>query len=166
MKPSRLWAASLGTALVILIASAASATPPNAVVAPADSVTVEVLESNSDFVNRISLWGPSVDLAVTDDDIGATRSISTRAGREIKLQISPYDPTNTVLVAGPWRSGPGGRNSDGQVHVQVSTVGTCTLVEFEDLDASQWGTADEPNFVDAVIHIYPTGPKPAGCPTP
>ncbi len=166
MKPSRLWAASLGTALVIVIASAASAMPPDAVTAPADRVTIEVMESNSDFVNRISLWGPSVDLGVTDDDTGATRTIGARAGREIKLQITPYDPTNTLEVGGPWRSGPGGRNGDGRVHAQVTTVGTCSLVEFEDVDASQWGTVDEPNFVDAVLHIYPAGPKPTTCPTP
>lgn len=50
MKPSRLWAASLSAALVIVIASAASATPPDAVTAPADTVTLEVLESNSDHI--------------------------------------------------------------------------------------------------------------------
>jgi hypothetical protein len=166
MKQSRLWAASLSTALVIVIASAASATPTDAVIAPADTVTIEVLESNSDFVNRLSLWGPSVDLAVTDDDTGAVRTVSSRAGREIKLQITPYDPTNTVQVGGPWRSGPGARNSDGQVHARVTTVGDCSLVEFEDLDAADWAAADEPNFVDAVLHIYPSGPKPATCPAP
>lgn len=166
MKPSRLWAASLAMAFVIVIASAASATPPNAVIAPADTVTIEVLESNSDFVNRISLWGPSFDLAVTDDDTGALRSISTGAGREIKLQIAPYDPSNRLSVAGPWRSGPGDRNRDGRVHVRVTTVADCSLVEFEDLDATDWGPDAEPNFVDAILHVYPTGPKPANCPTP
>jgi hypothetical protein len=129
-------------------------------------VTLEVLESNSDFVNRISLWGPSVDLTVTDDDTGAIRTVSTRAGREIKLQITPYDPTNTVRVGGPWRSGPGVRNSDGQVHARVNTVGSCSLIEFEDVDAGQWGTADEPNFVDAVLLVYPAGTRPATCPAP
>jgi hypothetical protein len=166
MKPSRLWAASLSTALMIIIASAASATPPNAVIAPADGVTIEILESNSDFVNRISLWGPSVDLMLTDDDTGAMRTIRARAGREIKLQIAPYDSTNTFAVGGPWRSGPGDRNGDGQVHARVTTAGTCSLVEFEDLDASDWGAVDEPNFVDAILHIYPTGPKPSSCPMP
>jgi hypothetical protein len=166
MKPSRLWAASLSAAVVIVIASAASATPPNAVTAPADSVTIEILESNSDFVNRISLWGPPRDLTVTDDDTGAIRTISTRTGREIKLQITPYDATNTFVVGGPWRSGPDARNIDGRVHARVTTVGTCSLVEFEDLNASQWGAADEPNFVDAVLHVYPSGPKPASCPAP
>ena len=166
MKPSRLWATSLSTAVVIVIASAASAAPPNAVVAPSDTVTLEILESNSDFVNRISLWGPSIDLSATDDDTGSVRTVSTRAGREIKLQITPYDPTNTVQVGGPWRSGPGARNIDGQVHTRVTTEGRCSLVEFEDLDASQWGVADEPNFVDAVLLVYPTGPRPTTCPIP
>jgi len=27
------------------------------------------------------------------------------------------------------------------------------MVMFEDIDASGWGIADEPNFFDAIIHV-------------
>ena len=148
----------LATVLCLLVGSTALAKPPGAVTAPADEVTVEILQSNSHFVNHIHLFGPAVDLGVTDDDTGAIREISTKAGSEIKFEIRPFD--GDVLAAGPWRSGPGDRNPDGEVHaiVTANSDGSCLLVEFEDIDASGWGTADEPNYVDAIFWVYPTSP--------
>jgi hypothetical protein len=141
----------------LLVASPAIAMPPGAVIAPADEVTIEILESNSEFVNQIHLFGPSFDLGVTDDDTGATRIISAKAGKEIKFEIRPF--VDGELVAGPWRSGPADRNSDGQIHAMVTanSDGSCLLVEFEDTDGSGWDAdPEEPNYVDAIFWVYPS----------
>jgi hypothetical protein len=151
--------ASIGLAVIVvlLVGSTAWAQPPGAVIAPADDVTIEILQSNSAFVNHIHLFGPGVDLGVTDDDTGETRQISTRTGREIKFEIRPFHEGE--LVAGPWRSGPGDRNSDGEVHARVTanSDGSCLLVEFEDTDGAGWADdPDEPNYVDAIFWVYPS----------
>jgi len=142
-------------ALIPMFAATAVAVPSGAVVAPADNATVEVLESNSDFVNHIHVWGPHADLEVTDDETGETRSLTTKAGKEIKLEIRS---TLGGVEQGIWRSGPAERNPDGAVHaiVTANLDGSCLLVEFEDTEASGWADdPDEPNYVDAVFWVYP-----------
>lgn len=154
----------------LVLGPVALAKPPGAVLAPADEVTLEILESSSDFVNHLYLWGPEIDLLVTDDDTGSLRTMSTKAGNEIKMEIRPFFGGSPI--AGPWRSGPADRNPDGQVHalVTANSDGSCLLVEFEDTDAAGWDAdPDEPNYVDAVMWLYPTT-TPAfdtsDCPTP
>jgi hypothetical protein len=155
------WARTACTALIavvfLFIGATALAKPPGAVIAPADDVTIEILQSNSAFVNHIHLFGPGLNLGVTDDDTGATREISTTAGTEIKFEIRPFH--GGVQMAGPWRSGPGDRNPDGEIHALVTANGdgSCVLVEFEDTDASGWDAdPDEPNYVDAIFWVYPS----------
>jgi hypothetical protein len=155
-------------ALIPTFAATALAVPEGAVVAPADNVTVEVLESNSDFVNHLHVWGPHMDLEVTDDETGQIRSLTTRAGKEIKFEIRS---TLGGVEQGIWRSGPAERNPDGAVHAIVTSSPdeSCLLVEFEDTDASVWADdPDEPNYVDAVLRIYPDSPDfdISQCPEP
>ena len=164
------------TTVALAVGSTAVAKPPGAVIAPADSVTIEILESSSAFTNEIHLWGPGLDLEVTDNETGALVSLETKEGGEIKFEIRPtfdFDEDGALDPAGgPWRSGPAERNPDGAIHALVTpnSDGSCSLVEFEDLDASTWPAfEDEPNYVDAVFWVYPDtteGFDTSTCPAP
>ncbi len=117
--------------------------------APADLIEVEILESNSDFDNLIELVSPVYAAIGSDNSNGTVVDMipTVTAGVELIFQITT--PEGNV-----WQTGPGIRNSDGRKHAVVDKlVDKSSIVMFEDIDASGWGTADEPNFIDAIIHV-------------
>lgn len=132
-------------------------TTQSPVKAKADEVTIEVLESDSERGNSIDVSSPSEDLDLTNEDIGHTAALETQSGNELVIEIQPM--LDGSPVEGPWRSGAGSRNSDGEVHALVTSFETeeCLLVSFEDQAASEWEEhPDEPDFNDVVLWIYPT----------
>ena len=127
--------------------------------APATHNEIEILESNSDFVNEIRLVSPAVMSLGTDDDWGTIFLLPpVSQGTELIFEITPTlmgSPTGD----GPWQTGPGSRNPDGKKHAVVNKLpDKSSIVNFEDIDASGWGTADEPNFLDAIFHVRPATP--------
>lgn len=117
--------------------------------APADLIEVEILESNSDFDNMIELISPVYYLIGSDNSTGTVVNTipAVTAGTELIFQITT--PEGNV-----WQTGPGARNSDGRKHAIVNKLADkSSIVNFEDIDAAGWGAADEPNFVDAIIHV-------------
>ncbi|HUF08857.1 MAG TPA: hypothetical protein VMO47_06020 [Rhodothermales bacterium] len=123
--------------------------------APAADLEVEILESNSDFINHIYLVSPGPDLFIgTDDDWGTVVALpSVRRNEELIFEIRVHDPSN-VDTGVRWQTGPPSRNSDHQFHAQVEyqTDGSIK-VSFEDVDASSWGVGDEPNYLDAIFVV-------------
>ncbi len=126
--------------------------------APAANLEVEILESNSDFVNYIYLVSPGSALLIGPDHAtGTIVSLPAVApGTELVFEIRVFEPDGVTDTGMRWRSGPPSRNSDNEKHVQL-TAGASggIIVAFEDIDGSGWGVADEPNFIDAVIEVRP-----------
>ena len=117
--------------------------------APAELIEVEILESNSDFDNLIELVSPVNIVIGSDNSTGTVVNTipPVTAGVELIFQI-------TTPEGNLWQTGPGVRNYDGQKHaVVIKRPDKSSIVNFEDIDASEWGIADEPNFLDAIIHV-------------
>lgn len=122
--------------------------------ATAANMEVEILESNSDFINYIYLVSPGPDLLIgADDDTGTTVALPTvMPNQELIFEIRVFD--GAVDTGMRWQTGPPARNPDLRRHALVEyRADGSILVSFEDLDASGWGVADEPNFVDAVFEV-------------
>lgn len=130
--------------------------PPNIVRALVQDNEVEILESNSDFFNHIYLVSPVEMFIAVDDKTGKIVPLPpVTPGTELIFEIRVHFPMDTPLGMA-WQSGPGTRNADGAVHALIEKCPTRTyIVNFEDLDASGWGAADEPNYVDAVFAVRP-----------
>jgi hypothetical protein len=126
--------------------------------APAANLEVEILESNSDFVNYIYLVSPGPALLIGPDNAtGTVVSLpGVTPGTELVFEIRVFEPDGVTDTGLRWRSGPPSRNADNERHVQLTnTAGGGIMVAFEDIDGSGWGIADEPNFVDAVFEVRP-----------
>ena len=124
--------------------------------APARFNEVEILESNSDFVNHIWLVSPGPDLFIAlDDDTGTIVALpEVKKGKELIFEIRVHAPDGTHLYT--WKSGPPSRNPDHVKHVSLANLpGYAIQVNFEDIPASEWGVADEPNYVDAIFVVRP-----------
>lgn len=129
---------------------------PNYVLGTRHSYQLEVLESNSDFINHIYLLqGSTSTFLATDDDTGTIVSLPpSKPGRELIFEIRVHDPDGNP-IGDVWQSGPGSRNADGAVHAMVDRCNRNQyIVRFEDLPASGWGAADEPNYVDAIFRLF------------
>lgn len=126
--------------------------------APAKFNEVVILDSNSDFENHIYLVSPGPDLFIgIDDDILAPPVAlpEVKKGKELIFEIRVHDPNDGTLLY-TWKSGPPSRNPDHRRHVSLSNLpGNAIQVNFEDIPASDWGVADEPNFVDAIFVVRP-----------
>jgi len=125
--------------------------------APAPHLEVEILPSNSDFINHLYLVSPGPDLFIaTDDDTGIVVPLPpVRRNQELVFEIRVHDPDgNDTGVR--WQTGPPSRNPDRAGHARVTYQADGSIrVEFEDIDASGWGMADEPNFLDAIFVVSP-----------
>lgn len=129
---------------------------PNYVLGARHSYQLEVLESNSDFINHIYLvYGSTSTFLATDDDTGTVVNLPpTKPGKELIFEIRVHDPDGNP-TGEVWQSGPGSRNVDGAVHALVDRCNRNQyIVRFEDIHSSGWGTGDEPNYVDAVFRLY------------
>ena len=125
--------------------------------APAANLEVEILESNSYFVNYIYLVSPGPEVFIGSDD--ATGTVVTlppvMPNEELIFEIRVFEPDGTDTGT-RWQSGPPARNTDHKQHVQLSAPAADQIqVNFEDIHGDGWGVADEPNFVDAVFVVRP-----------
>lgn len=130
--------------------------PPNYVLGTKRSYQLEVMESNSDFINHIYLVeGSSSTFLATDDDTGTIVSLPpTRPGKELIFEIRVFDPDGNP-IGDVWQSGSASRNADGAVHAIVQRCpGNQYVVNFEDIPASGWTAPDEPNYVDAIFRLF------------
>lgn len=130
--------------------------PPGTVNALAPLNEVEILESNSDFINHIYLVSPIEMFIGTDDELEKIVALpAVMPHTELIFEIRVHAPDGTPLGVS-WQTGPASRNTDGAVHAIIQR---CPMrmqrVNFEDIDASAWGTDDEPNYVDAVFVVRP-----------
>ncbi len=123
---------------------------------------VEILASNSDFINEIYLVWPRLGREFyigPDEATGTVVALPpVRRNSELIFEIRVFEPDgkDTGLR---WRTGPPSRNADRQRHAQVTYLpGREVHVDFEDLHADGWGAADEPNFVDALFVVRPVSP--------
>lgn len=126
--------------------------------APAPRSEIEILESNSDYVNHLYLVSPGPETFLgTDDEWGRVVALPrVRWLEELVFEIRPFDPVSGSFTGDRWRTGPGARNADGEQHARVDwQPGQGIFVMMEDLPAAGWGEADEPNFVDAVFVVRP-----------
>lgn len=126
--------------------------------APATHLEVEILESNSDFVNYIYLVSPGPDLLIgSDDATGTVVSLPVvRRNQELVFEIRVFEPDGVTDTGMRWQSGPPSRNVDHKRHVELSAPAPQQVqVNFEDIDGSGWGLGDEPNFVDAIFVVRP-----------
>jgi len=124
--------------------------------APAANLEVEILESNSSFVNHIYLVSPGPELFIgTDDDWGTVVALPPVApNTELVFEIRVFD--GTVDTGMRWQSGPPARNADYKFHIVIGMLGVDEIqVNFEDIHGDGWGVADEPNYVDAVFVVRP-----------
>lgn len=136
---------------------AQAGTASGKVKAPADVIEVIIVESNSDFFNHIYKVDPGAEVFIGVDNATGTcvDDIVVLKNQEVVFEIRIFFPAET-FTGDVWQSGPPSRNSDLQRHVVLTDLGAdTTLVEFEDIDASGWGVADEPNFVDARFIVRP-----------
>jgi hypothetical protein len=123
--------------------------------APAANVEVEILESNSDYVNHIYLVSPGSEIFIGTDEatgtIVALPPVSPGTELVFEIRVFEMDGTDTGFR---WKSGPPGRNPDHVRHVQLTQPAPDQiLVSFEDLPASAWDAPEEPNFVDAIFVV-------------
>ena len=124
--------------------------------APAANLEVEILQSNSYFINHIYLVSPGPELYLgSDDDTGLMTALPpVMMGTELVFEIRVFD--GTVDTGYRWQTGPAGRNADHAQHVVLNALSSDQIqVNFEDIPADGWGVADEPNFVDAVFVVRP-----------
>jgi hypothetical protein len=130
--------------------------PPGIVKAPARFCEVEILESNSDFINHIYLVSPVEMFVATDDDWGTIVELpEVSPNDELIFEIRVHDPSN-VPTGDVWQTGPASRNADGAVHAIIHKCPRRVVkVNFEDIHADGWGVGDEPNYVDAVFEVRP-----------
>ena len=127
--------------------------------APAANLEVEILESNSDFVNYIYLVSPGAEVFIGSDE--ATGTVVTLPtvlqNEELIFEIRVFEPDGVTDTGMRWRSGPPARNADHKQHVQLSAPAADQIqVNFEDIHGDGWGVADEPNYVDAIFMVRPT----------
>lgn len=130
--------------------------PPNYVLSTKRNYQMEVLESNSDFINHLYLVrGNTTTFLATDDDTGTIVNLpATRPGRELIFEIRVHDQDGNP-IGDIWQSGPGSRNADGAVHALVERCSQNQyIVKFEDIPASGWSAPDEPNYVDAIFRLF------------
>jgi hypothetical protein len=122
------------------------------------NLEVEILPSNSDFVNHIWLVSPHEVFVGTDDELGRVTALPPIwPFQELIFEIRVHDPAG-LDTGVRWQTGPGRRNADGQQHAMVEYMPRRVIqVNFEDIAADGWGQADEPNFVDAVFAVRPAG---------
>jgi len=124
--------------------------------ATAANLEVEILESNSSFINHIYLVSPGPELFIgTDDDWGTVVALPAVApNTELIFEIRVFD--GTVDTGMRWQSGPPARNVDHKFHVVLGMLsGEEIQVNFEDIHGDGWGVEDEPNYVDAVFVVRP-----------
>jgi hypothetical protein len=143
------------TALPVLAGSSLASGKVNA---PAANLEVEILESNSDFVNYIYLVSPGPDLLIGSDE--ATGTIvplpTVSPNQELIFEIRVFESDGVTDTGLRWQSGPPARNADHERHVQLSAPATDQIqVNFEDIHGDGWGIADEPNYVDAIFIVRP-----------
>lgn len=126
--------------------------------APAANLEIEILESNSDFVNYIYLVSPGPEVFIgSDDSTGTVVTLPTvLPNEELIFEIRVFESDGVTDTGMRWRSGPPARNADHKQHVQLSTPAADQIqVNFEDIHGNGWGVADEPNYVDAIFIVRP-----------
>jgi hypothetical protein len=126
--------------------------------APAANLEVEILESNSDFVNYIYLVSPGPDLLIgSDEATGTVVTLPTVSpNQELIFEIRVFESDGVTDTGLRWQSGPPSRNADHERHVQLSQPAANQIqVNFEDIHSDGWGIADEPNYVDAIFIVRP-----------
>ena len=129
---------------------------PNHVLGTKRNYQLEVLDSNSDYINHIYLvQGSTATFLATDDDTGTIVNLPpTKPGEELVFEIRVHDPAGNPL-GDVWQSGDASRNADGAVHALVDRCNRNRYtVRFEDISASGWSAPDEPNYVDAVFKLF------------
>ncbi|HSJ72512.1 MAG TPA: hypothetical protein VLA29_12795 [Acidimicrobiia bacterium] len=144
----RLTLVALTAVLLVLPAFPAGAAEEGVeapVIAPGFLLAVEVVESNSDFTNRIYLQRPAYSrFLATDNNWGATRPFVAAPGSEITFRIDVYD--GAVFTGNSFVTG------SENARVTEPTPG-CILIEFEDKPSTEWGSDGEPNYVDARFFV-------------
>ncbi len=152
----------VGLTAVLLVVPAAPAGADDGVgdpvIAPGFLLAVEVVQSNSDFTNRIYLERPfGSRFLATDNNWGAVRPFVAAPGSETTFRIDVFD--GAVFTGESFATG------SNNARVTEPTPG-CILVEFEDKPQSAWGEDGEPNYVDARFFVRKLfapkcGPSPA-----
>ena len=128
--------------------------PPNKVLATFSEYEMEILESNSDFINDIYIiQGGTATYLANDDELGKIVCLPTvKRGQEIIFEIRVNDPDGNP-IGDIWQSGPGSRNADGSIHAIIQRCpGNEFKVSFEDIPSSGW-VGDEPNYIDAIFQL-------------
>ncbi len=156
VKLLRMSAAVMLFVTVSIGASAEDSNDQGIVRATAEDLDVEILKSDSEYVNHIYLITPREEFYIgSDDEFGKFVSLPrVEIGEELIFEIRVHDSGRDTGVR--WRSGPPSRNSDNWPHalVAVNDDGSMT-VAFEDVDAADWAAAYEPNYSDAVFRLTP-----------
>ena len=126
--------------------------------APAENLEVEILESNSDFVNYIYLVSPGPEVFIGSDDAwGTVVSLpAVSPGTELIFEIRVFEPDGITDTGLRWRTGPPARNADRKLHATLSSPAVNRIqVNFEDIHGDGWGVGDEPNYIDAIFVVRP-----------